>query len=1088
MAFDASKFRFSVEDLSKKTYSHRGPGLQQRVQSFFNVQPATGQEPPLSHGPIVAVHSFAGNQQKSEWVAPVALQPVERSPVPVQDLVARLSGQGYVEQPPTVPMRSSFSAEIEPEQVVHPAALLEPPKPLQTSEQPAAVSSEEARRILDSVRRYEGQQREQFVYQQREEYFRKQNANVVHHIRMKTRGRGGGRGGRRGRGDFYENELPADEEGGGPDGERPAPKPAPKQRQRQKKTEAEEQPKPPGKASLTNQVISPARSCTPPPLVGNSFAPQGVAPPMAILQENKPPPKKTYFLLKPAATEGVRPILPSPVANPPQCIPADQPGRSSFDPPIIGRASPADELLQDVAQDSPPQSKKPGLKQAKQKKERRRSSGTCEEEVEGENVEPKKRTRKKKEQESETHSVQEGATCIVPPDPLSNFSSDQWRDTVFVGDGFAAHRNKVDAQQFVQYLGNSPLPAAIIPVLSAAPYTPLHPGPLPHPQQREAYRSYVTSQLAGVCFVRSSHTKPLVFLLPLRDQAGLLLQSNWELLQNLVAAQDIEKVTFDAFYLFAPLVAVFGSGIQGQRVQDCRTAGWLLDSANPCSDFAALYAHHCSALLPQPLVPMGQEAPTPAMPALAQTPQGVARGAQRLLELWSTLSEGMDHNGLRHAFDSVESRLSVVCAAVHVNGFPVRVEALQSCVQGIQEQLRRLTEEAYKLAGDPINLLSHKECSAVLYDRLKLQTKLPNFVKPTTGEEVLRQLYAHHPLPELIVKYRKYNKLLSAYIVGLQNWVCTESESEDGAWSFRDCPRIHGLLQQHTTATGRMSSAEPNMQNIPKQAVDLGMGEPPVNVRSAFVAPLGYTFAALDYEQIELRVLAHLSNEPFLLEALNSNQDVHTSVASRLHNKPAEAVTPAEREAAKRIVYGIVYGIGAQAISTMTDLSLPQAQQLCQSFRRAFPKLTAYFNAVQTECRMTGHVRTILNRVRHLPDITTPDSSKRSYAERQAVNTVVQGSAADCIKLAMVAVHQFVSEQNALDGGGDPWRPPRLQLISQVHDELIFLVADELVDTYIPEICKMMTSALHLRVTLGVKASVGKSWGELRTWKRPQCT
>jgi DNA polymerase-1 len=347
-------------------------------------------------------------------------------------------------------------------------------------------------------------------------------------------------------------------------------------------------------------------------------------------------------------------------------------------------------------------------------------------------------------------------------------------------------------------------------------------------------------------------------------------------------------------------------------------------------------------------------------------------------------------------------------------------------------------------------------------------------------------------LPDLIIRYRKLAHLQHVYFDGVfgcatrgDGWLVRGATSDGGR---RDV--IHANFLQDGSDTGRFSCAEPNLQNLPRVAGDDGgdsaaSGDDFVTlsaaVRRAFLPTAeGHVLAAFDYEQIELRVLAHLCRDPTLIGTLSSadprQRDIHRRIAASVFRKSFDAVTAHERSNAKRVVFGVLYGMGVATLAASLGEPVDFAAQLQRKFRDAFPRIDELAAAVRERCRVEGCVRTLLHRRRPLPDLTSTNQQKRAAAARQAFNTVIQGSAADVVRKAMADVHTQILQALPLhDSGG-------VFLLCQVHDELIFSIRSDLVPTLIPRIKAAMENAMRLQVPLPVKVSVGSSLGELEAW------
>ena len=351
----------------------------------------------------------------------------------------------------------------------------------------------------------------------------------------------------------------------------------------------------------------------------------------------------------------------------------------------------------------------------------------------------------------------------------------------------------------------------------------------------------------------------------------------------------------------------------------------------------------------------------------------------------------------------------------------------------------------------PINIASPKQVGELLFGTLKLVEK-PRKTRTgqyMTDEETLSALAGKHPIVDKILEYRGVRKLLSTYIEALPKLM----DKKTG--------RVHTSYNQTTTATGRLSSSNPNLQNIPVR------DEEGKEVRKAFVADEGCVFLSADYSQVELRIMAHLSDDEHLKEAFMSGEDIHAATASKIFQTPLNEVTKDMRRKAKTANFGIIYGISAFGLSERLGIARAEAKQLIDGYFESFPGVARYIEQCKANAREKGYVETLFHRRRYLPDILSQNANVRQFAERNAVNAPIQGTAADIIKLAMIAVHEKMKEQGL-----------RSQMILQVHDELNFNVPKEEVETMRKLVKECMESAVTLSVPLVADVGVGENWLE----------
>jgi DNA polymerase-1 len=508
-----------------------------------------------------------------------------------------------------------------------------------------------------------------------------------------------------------------------------------------------------------------------------------------------------------------------------------------------------------------------------------------------------------------------------------------------------------------------------------------------------------------------------------------------------------------------------------RRFSDARYMAWLLRPDQPSSNFDDLLSIHSASL--------------PGVQRTALPPHAVDGVVARLHAVTHTirpLQRALAAQGLMAMYAAVEKPLTLVLAAMKFTGFPIDPHVVQRASQLAAAEMDRVRDEVQRLTagcdvGGPFNVQSSDHCRKALYDHLGLQRHLDLNEgssttaggKLSTSEETLRALAQHHPLPRLILEYRKVAKLQQTYFEGLFSRAVREDGAPDDA-----APRIHATFLQDGTETGRLSCVDPNLQNLPRAST----ADPITGaVRSALVAgDAGRVLLAFDYEQIELRVLAHLCGDEALRTALCSTvdeeRDIHRRIAARIYGKPFRDVTSDERSAAKRVVFGVTYGMGPKALAAQLDTTLDEARSVMTEFKRSFPGVDRFMAHAHEQCRRDGFVRTILNRVRSLPDIRESNAARRSLAERQAFNTIIQGSAADIVKKTMCDVHALLQR-------GDNAAVRGVQLICQVHDELIFCCPRATAQTAVGVIRQLMETCVDLAVPLVVKASMGPNLGQL---------
>ncbi|WP_339883437.1 DNA polymerase I [Polaribacter vadi] len=403
-------------------------------------------------------------------------------------------------------------------------------------------------------------------------------------------------------------------------------------------------------------------------------------------------------------------------------------------------------------------------------------------------------------------------------------------------------------------------------------------------------------------------------------------------------------------------------------------------------------------------------------------------------------------------FNDVELPLVSVLTAMEIEGININTEFLKELSVALTDDINRLEKNIYELAGEEFNIASPKQLGIVLFENMKLVDK-PKKTKTgqyKTGEDILSYLAKDHKIIRDIQEYRQYKKLQSTYVDALPN----EINPKTG--------RIHTQYMQAVAATGRLSSNNPNLQNIPIRT------ERGREVRKAFIPRNSdYVLLAADYSQIELRIIAALSEEETMINAFKNGEDIHASTASKVFNVDIKDVTREQRSNAKTVNFGIIYGVSAFGLSNQTDLSRSEAKELIDTYYETYPKLKAYMASQVDFAREKGYVETVLNRRRYLKDINSRNAMVRSGAERNAVNAPIQGSAADIIKLAMINIHNRFEKEGF-----------KSKMLLQVHDELVFDVPKDELEIVKPIIKFEMENAFKMDVPLDVEVGIGQNWLE----------
>ncbi len=427
------------------------------------------------------------------------------------------------------------------------------------------------------------------------------------------------------------------------------------------------------------------------------------------------------------------------------------------------------------------------------------------------------------------------------------------------------------------------------------------------------------------------------------------------------------------------------------------------------------------------------------------------RRAATILLIKPILKTKIDEQQLSSLLSDIELPFIKVLASMEWEGARIDVNELHQLSIQLTSRLNNLEEEAYKLAGQRFNISSPAQVGTILFDTLKIdggakKTKSGSY---STSEEILEKLRNTHPIVEIILKTRALKKLLATYINALPELV------------NKTTGKIHTTFNQTVTATGRISSTNPNLQNIPIRTED---GR---EIRRAFIADPGNIILSADYSQIELRLLANLSNDPDMISAFLSGRDFHATTAAKIYGIPVDEVSDDQRRKAKTANFGIVYGISAFGLSERLNIPRAEAKQLIDGYYASFPGIKQYISDAIENARQKGYVETVMGRRRYLPDINSRNNVVRGYAERNAVNAPLQGSAADIIKRAMINIYNALNEQGF-----------KSKMIIQVHDELIFnVVPDELADLQ-ELVTRLMREAFNGVVPLEVSSGVGQNWLE----------
>jgi DNA polymerase-1 len=431
----------------------------------------------------------------------------------------------------------------------------------------------------------------------------------------------------------------------------------------------------------------------------------------------------------------------------------------------------------------------------------------------------------------------------------------------------------------------------------------------------------------------------------------------------------------------------------------------------------------------------------------------LAEAAERTRELATLLVSDVVRQELKPLYDQIELPLGVVLVDVEAAGVRLDPAILAQMSSDFEADLVRLTREIYDLAGESFDIDSPKQLGEILFDKLKLPggKRLKKSGQYSTDAAVLESLAEHHELPRKIIEYRTRAKLKSTYVDALPKYINPATG------------RLHTSFNQAGSRTGRLSSTNPNLQNIP-----IG-DEFGLKIRSAFVAEPGWVLISADYSQIELRVLAHMSEDPLLIEAFAREEDIHSRTAQEVFGVPAALQNHEHRRVAKAINYGVIYGLSSFGLAARTGTSKTEAQRYIDEYFRRYAKVEEFLDRVIQQARETGQVRTLFGRLRPMPEINSRDVPSRNRAEREAMNTPLQGTAADLLKLAMIKVHDRLQREKM-----------QTRMILTVHDELVFEAPEAERDSARAIVKAEMEGAYPLRVPLRVEVGMGKNWKDAK--------
>ncbi len=514
----------------------------------------------------------------------------------------------------------------------------------------------------------------------------------------------------------------------------------------------------------------------------------------------------------------------------------------------------------------------------------------------------------------------------------------------------------------------------------------------------------------------------------------------WDIVFDLLADRDLILATYDSKKIYN-VCRVYGCELKAQ-IQDVLIAAYLLDptaASYPLDILAKTYLNETVIL------PAGDK-------HLQDRPEFACWACEIIGKLKPAITSALVSSGLDKLYAQIEMPLVEVLSTMEVTGIKVDKSYLHEMAVSIAAKIEQLMHEIYLLAGEEFNVNSTKQLGIILFEKLQLPIIKKTKTGYSTDAEVLEKLAGKHPLIDKLLEYRLLTKLKSTYLDGLEPLINPKTD------------RIHTTFNQMVTATGRLSSSEPNLQNIPIRS-DIGR-----RIRELFVPGDGYKYImAADYSQIELRVLAHIAGDNSLQEAFRHNQDIHTRTASEVFGVPMSEVTSEMRARAKAVNFGIVYGISDYGLSRDIGVSRKEAGHYIDSYFAKYQGVKKYTADIVASAHRDGYVTTLFGRRRHLPDINSSNFNQRSFAERTAMNTPIQGAAADIIKIAMNSVYAELKKQGL-----------KSRLLLQVHDELVLEVTVEELEQVTALVKQAMEQAVELDVPLLAEVKIGSNWAEAK--------
>jgi DNA polymerase-1 len=519
-------------------------------------------------------------------------------------------------------------------------------------------------------------------------------------------------------------------------------------------------------------------------------------------------------------------------------------------------------------------------------------------------------------------------------------------------------------------------------------------------------------------------------------------------LKPILENASVGKIAYNGKHVMAVLA---GCGVKLENLNfDPMLAAYLLGDKSLGLKALAFNKLGIEIVTPAELTGTGKKQSSLSLLEVSRVADHACASVDIVWSLRESLETELRKQGLWQLFTEVEMALIPVLVAMEKDGILLDTDLLRGMSLEIGKQLLKLEKEIYGSVGHQFNINSPQQLGRVLFEDLKLPQSRRTKTGYSTEASVMEALRGVHPVIEFILQYRQLSKLKSTYVDALPALINHKTG------------RVHTNFNQTGTTTGRLSSSDPNLQNIPIRS-EVGN-----KIRKAIIAPTGAYLLSADYSQIDLRVLAHLSQDPGLIAAFAQDEDIHATTASKLFGIPADEVTPEMRRNAKTVNFGVIYGMSDYGLEQATNLSREEAAQFIALYFEKYPRVKEYLEATKEQARKLGYVQTVLGRRRFLPEINSANRMVREAAERMAINAPVQGSSADIIKIAMINLHREMEKRNL-----------KSKLLLQIHDELLFEVPEAEVGEMKSLVSELMPRAVELRVPAKIDIKLGKNWAEM---------